>query len=287
MFDKEKRLAYWELMRFNRPIGAWLLLLPCFWGLFMGSSKWPSGFYCSLFFLGAFVMRAAGCIYNDIVDVSIDRQVERTRERPIARGAIKIKEAALLFILLLVIGAVILSFLPMRIHLYAYIALVLVFIYPWMKRITYWPQAFLGLTFNSGVLIAWGCVRDTFTLSALLLYIAGIFWTLGFDTIYGYQDCEDDALIGIKSTPLKFRERGKIYIGLFYLLSTLSLILAGWYEGLSLFYYLGLIFVALHYAWQVGTLNLKNVEDCLAKFKSNQWVGWLILSSIIAAKMLP
>ena len=213
---------YALLMRLDRPIGWWLLLLPGWWAIVLASGgvmnmNIKSWALMAAFLIGAVVMRGAGCVVNDIWDRDLDKMVERTRERPLASGAVSVKQAAAFLSLLLMIGAAILLSMNMLTIMLGLLSLPLIALYPAMKRITYWPQLFLGLTFNFGALMGWAAVTGELSAAPLFLYLGGIFWTIGYDTIYAHQDKEDDALAGIKSTALKFGNRSKLWVSGFYL----------------------------------------------------------------------
>lgn len=243
-------------------------------------------FYIPLFTLGAIIMRGAGCVVNDIYDRHLDAQVERTRSRPLASGEISVPQALLFLSCLLLLGLAVLLFLN-RFTIWLGIAsLALVFLYPLMKRVTWWPQLFLGFTFNWGALLGWSAVQATIGLPALLVYIAGIFWTLGYDTIYAYQDIRDDEHVGIKSTARLFGNTPLPWITLFYTVTTLFLMLAGLTANLGPIYYNGLIVAALYEAVQLVFWKKDNPEDCRQRFNSNRNFGLLVLLSIVLGKLL-
>ena len=231
-------------------------------------------------------MRGAGCTYNDLIDFDLDEKVERTGFRPIPSGQVSKTQALIFLILQLSIGFIILMQLPGLTIALGCLSLLLVFTYPWMKRVTYWPQAFLGLTFNWGALMGWSTVQGTLGPTPFFLYMGGIAWTLVYDTIYAHQDSADDLLIGVKSTALKFGHKSKRYLTLFSLITLVMFGLAGWWESLSWVFYVGLSLVGLHLAWQVLSLNIDSPEDCLQKFKSNKWLGWILLLSLVGGRFL-
>jgi len=277
---------YFRLARIDRPIGTWLLLLPGLWAISMATPGWPSPWLFALFGLGALVMRAAGCVVNDLADRKFDAAVARTAARPIASGAISIPAALFFLAGLLAAGLAIL----LQFNLFAVIvgalSLALIFPYPLMKRITYWPQAFLGLTFNWGALLGWAAVTGRLDPPALTLYAAGFFWTLGYDTIYAHQDKEDDTLIGVKSTALLLGGKTRPWIAFFLTVTILLLALTGWLAQLAWPYYAGLALAAAHLAWQVTRVDFDNPRDCLKKFKSNRDFGLLLLAGILAARLV-
>lgn len=219
-------------------------------------------------------MRSAGCVYNDIVDRKFDRLVERTSNRPLACGALSVSQAVALLIILLLSAAVVLLQLPTLTIMLGIASLALVFVYPWMKRITYWPQIFLGLTFNWGALMGWSAVNGSLNANVFWLYIAGIFWTLVYDTIYAHQDKDDDSIIGVKSTALKLGKRSKPFLSACAVCMVLSLNLI---QGADFSYYVAIVLVGSHLSWQILTVKLDDQASCMAKFKSNQWIGWLML----------
>ena len=276
---------YLRLARIDRPIGTWLLLFPCWWGLGLAAAAagaWPNWLFVLLFGIGALVMRGAGCTYNDLVDRDFDARVARTATRPIPSGEVTPRQAAAFMALQMLIGlAVLLQFNGFSILL-GLASLVLVFSYPFMKRVTYWPQAWLGLTFNWGALMGWAVIEGSLALPAVLLYAAGIVWTLGYDTIYAHQDKEDDALIGVKSTALKFGAASKTWIAAFYAVTVALLAAAGLAAGLGLPYLVACAAVALQLAWQVRTLDIDDPQNCLDRFRSNRWTGWLLFAGFLA-----
>lgn len=277
---------YLRLMRADRPIGTWLLLWPCLWGLALAGDPGPDFRLMLLFALGAFVMRGAGCTFNDIVDRDFDAKVERTRARPIPSGAVSPLAAIMFLGGQLLAGLVILLSLNGLAILLGVASLLLVGIYPFMKRITYWPQAVLGLTFNWGALMGYAAASGEISLSALLLYAGAIAWTIGYDTIYAHQDKEDDALIGVKSTALRFGAKTHQWLLLFYFLMMAGLVATGVAAGLHPAFYTGLALCALHLGWQIRRLDIDNASLCLRLFKSNRDFGALVFLSLVAGKLL-
>ena len=280
---------YARLTRLDRPIGTWLLLFPCWWGALLAWAADPARGAVPdlrlllLFAFGAVVMRGAGCTINDMVDRDYDGRVARTATRPIPSGALSLRRAFAFLLLQLLLGAAVLFSLQPAAVWIGLASLPLIVTYPFMKRITYWPQAFLGLTFNWGALVGWAAVAGDLAAPALLLYAAGIAWTLGYDTIYAHQDKEDDALIGVKSTALLFGARTRPWLAGFYAVTILILGAAGWAAGLAWPFHAGLGAAALQLAWQVRSVRLDSPGDCLAKFKSNRWFGWLVAAALLAA----
>ena len=275
---------YLRLARLDRPIGSWLLLMPCWWSVGLAAVHARSQvnvWHLLLFFIGAFAMRGAGCTWNDIVDRDLDSRVERTRSRPIPSGQVTVTSAAAFLVLQALVGlAVLLRFNRFTIYV-GFASLAVVAIYPFMKRITYWPQIVLGLAFSWGALMGWPATFARLDLPALLLYAGAISWVIGYDTIYAHQDREDDALIGIKSTALLFRERTKPMLALFYALAVALIALAGWSAGAGFVFALGLLAFAAHLAWQIARLDVDDPVDCLMVFKSNRDAGLILFAGLV------
>jgi 4-hydroxybenzoate polyprenyltransferase len=274
---------YLRLARLDRPIGSWLLLMPCWWSVGLAAVHAREGvnlWHLVLFLVGAFAMRGAGCTWNDIVDRDLDTRVERTRSRPIPSGQVTVAAAAAFLVLQAMIGlTVLLQF--NRFTIYVGLAsLAVVAVYPFMKRITYWPQIVLGLAFSWGALMGWPATFARLDPPALLLYAGAISWVIGYDTIYAHQDREDDALIGIKSTALLFRERTKPMLALFYALAVALIAFAGFSAGAGLIFALGLLAFALHLAWQIARLDVDDPVNCLAVFKSNRDAGLILFAGL-------
>jgi 4-hydroxybenzoate polyprenyltransferase len=277
---------YIRLARLDRPIGTWLLLFPGWWAIAMAApaGHWPDWPLMVLFAIGAVAMRGAGCTLNDMIDRDFDARVARTRARPIASGAISMLQAAVFLALQLAVGAAILLSLDRLAILLGLSVLVLIGTYPLMKRVTWWPQFFLGLNFNWGALLGWAAVTGGLAAPAYLLYAGGIAWTLGYDTIYAHQDKEDDALIGVKSSALALGERTRPFLYLFYAAAVALWLAAGIAARIGWPFYVALGLAALHLAWQAARVDISRPEDCLAKFKSNRWAAWLILLGIVASR---
>ncbi len=276
---------YLRLARADRPVGTWLLLIPCFWGLALAAAAGHAGahllWYAALMSVGAFVMRGAGCAYNDIVDRDFDAKVERTALRPIPSGQVSVKQAWGFVIALSLIGlAVLLQFNRFTILL-GLGSLSLVALYPFMKRITWWPQAWLGLTFNWGALVGYAAATGALRAEAFAVYAAGICWTLFYDTIYAHQDTEDDALIGVKSTALRLAEKTLPALGLFFVMTITLFALAGAIIHAHWIYYLALAPAAAHFVWQLRKLDIHDSHNCLTLFKSNRDAGLLLTLSPI------
>ncbi len=276
---------YLRLARFDRPIGAWLLLFPAWWGQALAELSTgrphPNLWYLALFLLGAFVMRGAGCTYNDIVDRDFDARVARTAARPIASGQVSVAQAFIFLAALCLLGlGVLLQFNLFTVVLGAS-SLLLIAVYPFAKRFTFWPQLVLGLTFKWGALVGWAAVTGSLALPALLLYAGSVLWTIGYDTIYAHQDKEDDALVGLKSTALRFGDATRRWLAGFYAGAVLLWGVAGLMAGGRLAFLLALTLAAVQLAWQVATLDTRDGGNCLARFKSNRWVGWLLLLGLV------
>ena len=278
---------YLRLIRIDRPIGTWLLLFPCWWSVSLATEGLPDLQPMVLFAIGALVMRGAGCVLNDIADRDFDFRVARTRARPIASGEISVRRAILFMAALLLGGlAVLVQFNAFAVAL-GIASLPLVAFYPFAKRFTHWPQAVLGLTFNWGALLGWAAVRGEIDPAALALYAGGVFWTLGYDTIYAHQDKDDDALAGIKSTALKLGDATRPWLFAFYVAATFFFALAGHLAHLAWPFFAALALAGLHLLWQAGRVDLADPAACLATFRSNRVVGWVLLLGIIAARVLP
>ncbi|MGZ8388810.1 MAG: 4-hydroxybenzoate octaprenyltransferase [Rhodoplanes sp.] len=277
---------YLRLSRFDRPIGAWLLLMPCWWSAALAAVHagmvLPNLGHLALFFVGAFVMRGAGCTWNDIVDRDIDPLVERTRSRPIAAGQVSLKQALAYAVLQSLVGFVVLiQFNTFAIGV-GVASLAIVALYPFMKRITYWPQIFLGLAFSWGALMGWAGAFGRLDPAAFVLYAGSICWVIGYDTIYAHQDREDDALVGVKSTALLFGERTKPMLALFYGAAVALIAWAGWLAGGGGLFAFGLAAFAAHLAWQVYTLDTRDPVNCLKLFRSNRDAGLILFAGLVA-----
>ena len=275
---------YLRLARLDRPIGSWLLLIPCWWSaaLAADSAGAPvNAWHLLLFFIGAFAMRGAGCTWNDLVDRDLDRRVERTRSRPIPSGAVTVTAAGVFLALQALAGLAVLLQFNSFTRLVGFSSLGVVAIYPFMKRITYWPQIVLGLAFSWGALMGWPALLGRLDVPPLLLYAGAIFWVIGYDTIYAHQDREDDALIGIKSTALLFGTRTRPALSVFYGLAVLLLALSEWSAGGGLISALGIGAFAAHLAWQVNRLDIADPALCLRLFKSNRDAGLLLFAGLL------
>ncbi len=279
-------LPYIRLARLDRPIGTWLLLFPGWWAIALAARSWPDWRLVALFAIGAVAMRGAGCTLNDIADRDFDARVARTRTRPIPSGAVSVRAAALFLALQLAIGAAVLFALDRLAILLGLLVLALVSTYPFMKRVTYWPQFFLGLNFNWGALMGWAAATGRIEAPALLLYAGGICWTLGYDTIYAHQDKEDDALIGVKSSALALGEATRPALFAFYGAATALWAAALAAAGAAWPAWAALLVTAALLAAQAARVATSDPADCLAKFRANRWVGWALFLGFIAARVL-
>jgi 4-hydroxybenzoate polyprenyltransferase len=281
---------YLRLARFDRPIGAWLLLLPCWWSLGLAAvqARAPISIaQATLFFIGAFVMRGAGCTWNDIVDRDLDARVERTRLRPIPSGQVSLTGATAFLVAQALVGlAVLLTFNRFAVEV-GIASLVIVGLYPFMKRFTYWPQIGLGFAFSWGALMGWAAAFGRLDLPAYVLYAGSIAWVIGYDTIYAHQDREDDALIGIKSTALLFGSCTRPMLAVFYALAIALIAVAGWLAGASTLFVVGLAIFAGHLAWQVARLEISDPALCLALFKSNRDAGLTLFGALLLDQLFP
>ncbi len=282
----EPARPFFRLARLDRPIGTWLLLWPCWWSLALVAlahgSVPPDPLLIALFGIGAVAMRGAGCTYNDLVDRDFDAMVARTRSRPIPSGQVTVVQARMFLVVQCLIGlAVLLTFNTFAIAL-GVASLAIVAIYPFMKRVTYWPQLFLGLAFNWGALLGWASVTGSLAPAPVILYLAGIFWTLGYDTIYAHQDKEDDALIGIKSTALKFGAGTPTWLTVFFALTIAGIVISGLLAGAGMIFLAGMAIASCHLVWQVRTLSIDNPDRCLKLFRSNRDFGALVFIAIVA-----
>jgi 4-hydroxybenzoate polyprenyltransferase len=290
---------YLRLARLDRPIGAWLLLLPCWWSAALAAVAahgrapvtpvpWLTLlWHVVLFFIGAFAMRGAGCTWNDIVDRELDARVERTRSRPIPSGQVSVAQAALFLVLQALLGfAVLISFNLFTVAL-GIASLAIVAVYPFMKRITYWPQIVLGLAFSWGALMGWAGAFGRLGWPPLLLYAGSIAWVIGYDTIYAHQDRDDDALIGIKSTALLFGPKTKPMLAVFYALAVVLLAAAGFSAGGGIVFALGLLAFAGHLGWQIARLDIDDPDNCLIVFKSDRDAGLILFAALLLDAALP
>ena len=280
-----------ELTRLKKPIGYMLLFWPCAWGLTLAydfSSNLSNYlFYLILFFLGSVLMRSAGCIVNDILDKEFDAKVFRTKNRPIASNKISIRVALFYSFVLCFFALLILLNFNLFTIILALSSMPLAFTYPLMKRYTYWPQLFLGITFNYGLVLGWTAIHQQIDIAPLLFYIGAIFWTLGYDTIYGYQDIKDDEIIGLKSTSIKFKGNSKKFLFTCYVLLITFFLCGGYYMNFSFTYFLLLLVPIFHlFFFQMKIFDIKNPNSCLIAFKSNNLLGFIIFLIILIVKIL-
>ena len=278
-----------EVTRLKRPIGYMLLFWPCAWGLTIAydfsSDLNIYFFYLLLFFLGSVLMRSAGCIVNDILDRKFDKKVFRTKDRPIASGKLSVKLAIFYSALLCLAAFFVLINFNLFTIIIAMASMPLAFTYPLMKRFTYWPQLFLGITFNYGLILGWTSISEQISLTPLIFYIGAIFWTLGYDTVYGFQDIKDDEIIGVKSTSIKFKGTAKIFLITCYLSLVSSLIIGGLMMNFSLVYFLFIFIPIMHLFYQINNFDSKNPTSCLKVFKSNNNLGIIIFFNILIGKL--
>ncbi len=279
-----------ELTRLNKPIGFMLLFWPCAWGLTIAydfnSSLNTYFFYLTLFFLGSVFMRSAGCIVNDILDKEFDSKVFRTKNRPIASGNVTVKLAIIYSLVLCFLALLILLNFNFFTIILALGSMPLAFTYPLMKRFTYWPQLFLGITFNYGLILGWTSIHSEFNLAPLIFYLGAIFWTLGYDTIYGYQDIKDDEIIGLKSTSIKFKNKPYTFLFICYFVYLLSLLVSGYLLNFNKISLLIFILILIHMLYfQLKKLKIDNSINCLKIFKSNNILGLIVLIGLIIGKL--
>ena len=280
-----------ELTRLKKPIGYMLLFWPCAWGLTLAydfsTSLYNYFFYLTLFFLGSVLMRSAGCIVNDILDKEFDAKVFRTKNRPIASGKVSIKLAIFYSLLLCFLALLVLLNFNLFTIILALGSMPLAFTYPLMKRFTYWPQLFLGITFNYGLILGWTAVNGKLEIIPILFYIGAIFWTLGYDTIYGYQDIKDDEIIGLKSTSIKFKGKAREFLFVCYAFVIIFFIVGGFKMNFHFSYYILILIPLVHlFLYQIKKFDLNNPSSCLNAFKSNNLFGLIIFLNILIVKIL-
>jgi len=275
-----------ELTRLDKPIGFMLLFWPCLWGLTLGYNfNLPIGIYLKyliLFFLGSVLMRSAGCIFNDIVDKDLDKQVKRTKTRPIASGKVSVFQSFVYIFFLCLISLVILLQFNFLTVILGIGSMILAFTYPFMKRITYWPQLFLGLTFNWGIIMGWTSITENISLEPIILYLGAIFWTLGYDTIYGLQDINDDEIIGVKSASIKFKNNVKIFVGTCYSLYVLCILILSIFMEVDKYLLTLSIFFILSLMYQIKIFKSNNPRSCLTSFKINNLTGLFVFLFIFS-----
>ena len=278
-----------ELTRLRRPIGFMLLFWPCAWGLTLAYDFTLNNnkyfFYLVLFFLGSVLMRSAGCIINDITDKEYDKKVERTKNRPIASGSVSVKLGIIYSIILCIFAFIVLINFNLLTILLALGSMPLAFSYPLMKRYTYWPQLFLGITFNYGLILGWVSISNNLGIAPIIFYTGAIFWTLGYDTVYGYQDIKDDEIIGVKSTSIKFKKNPKKFLNLSYMIFATCFLLTGIIMNYNLIFFIFAIIPLGHmFIYQIKNLDISKPNICLKIFKSNNLFGAIILTNILVGK---
>ena len=287
----EKISHFFELTRLKKPIGYMLLFWPCVWGLTVAYDFSNNiQIYLKYFFLflsGSILMRSAGCIINDIADKDFDKRVERTKKRPIASGKVSIKRGLFYSSALCLLALFVLLQFNLYTIILALCSMPLAFSYPYMKRFTYWPQLFLGITFNYGLILGWTTIYSDVSIVPLIFYFGAIFWTLGYDTIYGYQDIKDDEIIGVKSTSIKFKNSPKLFILICYSIFFISLIYIGFEMNFTNIYFFVLILIALHlFFFQISQLKINSKKNCLQVFKSNNFLGFLVFINLLIGKII-
>ena len=278
-----------ELTRLKKPIGFMLLFWPCAWGLTLAydfsNNLNNYVFYLTLFFLGSVLMRSAGCIVNDISDKKFDQKVSRTKKRPIASNKISIKQGIFYTLMLCLFALLVLINFNQLTIILALSSMPLAFTYPLMKRFTYWPQLFLGITFNYGLILGWISIKNNIDIVPIIFYIGAIFWTLAYDTMYGFQDIKDDEIIGVKSTSIKFKKKPKNFVSTCYAFLILSILIVGYMMNYNFFFYISLLITIAHlFFYQIKFFNSKKPLMCLKVFKSNNLVGLLIFCNILIGK---
>lgn len=277
---------YLRLARLDRPIGTWLLLLPCWWSIALASDGWPDPWLLALFAVGSVVMRGAGCTLNDIVDRDIDARVARTADRPIPSGAVSVANAAAFFVIQCLAGLAVLSQFNAFAIWVGVASLGLIAIYPFMKRITYWPQAVLGLAFNWGALLGWSAVRGDLEAAPIALYAGGIFWTLAYDTIYAHQDKSDDVVVGVKSSALRLGDATRPWLFAFFAAALVLIAAAAILAHATTWLSVAILAAAAgHAVWQAASVDLDHAADCLGKFRSNRDLGLIVFAALVAGSL--
>ncbi len=287
----EKINHFFELTRLKKPIGYMLLFWPCVWGLTIAfdfaNNVQIYLKYCFLFLCGSILMRSAGCIINDIADKDFDAKVARTKKRPIAFGKVSVKLGLFYSAILCLIALNVLLQFNLYTIILALCSMPLAFTYPYMKRFTYWPQFFLGVTFNYGLILGWTAIYADLNVVPLIFYFGAIFWTLGYDTIYGFQDIKDDEIIGVKSTSIKFKNNPKQFVLICYLIFIVSQVFIGFKMNFANIYFFGTILISLHlFVYQIFKLNISSERNCLEIFKSNNFLGFMVFINILIGKII-
>ncbi len=287
----EKINHFFELTRLKKPIGYMLLFWPCVWGLTIAfdfaNNVQIYLKYCFLFLCGSILMRSAGCIINDIADKDFDARVARTKKRPIAFGKVSVKLGLFYSAILCLIALNVLLQFNLYTIILALCSMPLAFTYPYMKRFTYWPQLFLGITFNYGLILGWTAIYAELNVVPIIFYFGAIFWTLGYDTIYGFQDIKDDEIIGVKSTSIKFKNNPKQFVLICYLIFIISQVYIGFKMNFANIYFFGIVLISLHlFAYQIFKLNINSERNCLEIFKSNNFLGFMVFINILIGKII-
>ena len=287
----EKINHFCDFTRLKKPIGYMLLFWPCVWGLTIAfdfaNNVQIYLKYCFLFLCGSILMRSAGCIINDIADKDFDAKVERTKKRPIAFGKVSVKLGLFYSAILCLIALNVLLQFNLYTIILALCSMPLAFTYPYMKRLTYWPQLFLGITFNYGLILGWTAIYADLNVVPLIFYFGAIFWTLGYDTIYGFQDIKDDEIIGVKSTSIKFKNNPKQFVLICYLIFIVSQVFIGFKMNFANIYFFGIILISLHlFVYQIFKLNINSERNCLEIFKSNNFLGFMVFINILIGKII-
>ncbi|MBP6019419.1 MAG: 4-hydroxybenzoate octaprenyltransferase [Burkholderiaceae bacterium] len=277
---------YARLCRLDRPVGTWLTLLPCLAALVQAADGWPTLFRLIIFSLGALLMRGVGCTFNDIFDRNFDHQVERTRFRPLTSGQISLKQALYFVLAQLVLCGLLMFAINSYSRWLAVALLPIVIVYPLCKRFTYWPQVVLGIGFNWGMLMAWSDTQNAVPLAAIAMWAGAVLWQVGYDSIYAYVDVRDDTQLGLRSTALKFRDKGKAWISGFYVATMVLWLYAGVALGMSWPYYLVMVLIGLHFAWQMWVFNLTRPDLNFMLFRANIWVGVLMIIAALGGTLI-
>jgi 4-hydroxybenzoate polyprenyltransferase len=277
---------YARLCRLDRPVGTWLTLLPCLAALVQAADGLPTLWRLFIFSLGALLMRGVGCTFNDIFDRDFDHRVERTRHRPLTSGQLSLKNALWFALAQLLVCAVLLLAINAYSRWLALVLVPLVVIYPLCKRYTYWPQVVLGIAFNWGMLMAWSDTRDMVPWAAVAMWLGAVLWQVGYDSIYAYVDVRDDLMLGLRSAAMRFGERGRLWIGGFYVATVALWVAAGWGMGMHWPYYIGMAGVAAHFAWQIHVFDTARPERSFMLFRANMAIGVLLIVAALAGTVL-
>lgn len=278
---------YARLCRLDRPVGTWLTLLPCIAALIQAAHGWPDMARLIVFSLGALLMRGIGCTVNDMCDRNFDKHVERTRFRPLTSGQLSMRNAVWFLLAQLLVCASLLFFINEMSRWLALAVLPFVFVYPLCKRVTYWPQAILGICFNWGMLMAWSDTQNNLPLAAVAMWLGAVLWQIGYDSIYAYVDVRDDRRLGLHSTAMRFADAGKVWVGGFYVATVILWAWGGYAMGLGWGYYLGIGAIAAHLIWQMTVFNLQRPDRNFMLFRANIWIGVLLVAAALAGTLIP